>query len=196
MSEMWEAGGVTYIPENTIATIRKRALLGIHDGRDHPLTRHYINECTFFHGRTGAIIIFTRDSGHHSSGWMKNPDYERCLHLSLSFREPQDWAIDRLAKVSTLVMLGAILELAPFSLAKAKPWVEAMLYPAAALSWMESPFSAQGKECDVRHWRLFCDAAWQPIKPRGEVYNTDITEKGWRSWSEINEPMPSLVSAD
>jgi hypothetical protein len=184
------------IPDSAISFLRRRALLGVHDGRDHPLTRHYISECSHFHGRSGALVLFTRDAGHHSSGWMKNPDYERCWHLSLSFREPQDWALDRLVKVRTMVMLGAGFELAPFSLAKAKPWVEAMLYPHAALSWMEAPFSAQGKECDVRHWRVFCDPFWQPIKPRGEVYSTDFTEMGWRSWSEINQPMPSHVNAD
>jgi hypothetical protein len=184
------------IPESIISTIRRRALLGVHDGRDDVLTRFYLNECTHFHGQSGTIIIFSRDHGHHSSGWMKNPDYERCWHLSLSFREPQDWSIGKLAKTSTLIMLGAAFELAPFSLAKARPWVEALLYPDASLSWMEAPFSPQGKECDVRHWRLFCDPSWQVIKPRGEVYSTDLTEAGWRSWSEVNAPMSSHVNAD
>jgi hypothetical protein len=36
--------------------------------------------------------------------------------------------------------------------------------------------------------RLFCDAGWQPIKPRGEVYSRHLTEKGWRTFSEIHGP--------
>jgi hypothetical protein len=53
--------------------------------------------------------------------------------------------------------------------------------------WVEPPFSDHGKSMDVWHYRLFTDENWQPIKPKGEVYNTQFTEKGWKSFSELNQ---------
>jgi hypothetical protein len=32
---------------------------------------------------------------------------------------------------------------------------------------------------------LFCDAQWQPILPRKEVYTREFTEAGWRSASQV-----------
>lgn len=186
------------VPDSVISTIRRRATVGLFDGQDTIQNRYYITRlCSHFHGLSGTIIIFSRDTGHHSSGWMKNPDYERCLHLSLSFRAPlEDWAIDRLANPQVLARLGGIFELAPFSMKRAQPWVERILSPDHNLAWRESPFTKTGKDLGVTHFRLFCDEAWKPIKPRGEVYSTDFTEKGWRSYSELNQPMPSHVNAD
>ena len=46
----------------------------VFDGRETEANWSYIQICTSDHVRTRARIMFTRDSGHHSSGWMKNPD--------------------------------------------------------------------------------------------------------------------------
>ena len=42
------------------------------------------------------------------------------------------------------------------------------------------------KRAEVYHYRLFCDEGWQPIMPRGEVYSTQFTELGWKSFSELH----------
>lgn len=52
--------------------------------------------------------------------------------------------------------------------------------------WCEGPFTEAGKQCSVFHYRLFCNPEWQPLKPRGEVYNRDFTEAGWKSFSELH----------
>lgn len=119
-------------------------------------------------------MIFTRDTGMHASGWFKNPDYERCWHLSLSFREPDG------SKNA-----GARL---PYDERAGAEWVKAFFDDWTRYVWMESPFSDEGKACDVWHHRVFCDPAWQPLILRGEVYSREFTEKGWLSWSEINTP--------
>jgi hypothetical protein len=54
------------------------------------------------------------------------------------------------------------------------------------LLWVEPPYSEVGKSKDVWHYRLFCDEHWQPVKPRGEVYSTQFTERGWKSFSELH----------
>lgn len=183
--------------DSIVQFVRRKATTGVHNGLQTASVKHYIDECTQFHPFTGTIVIYTRDVGHHTSGWMKNPDYERCLHLSLSFREPQpSWSVGRIAKPRTLAQLGAVIARAPYNHRLAALWVEKVLYPHSRLAWVESAKSPEGIELGVTHYRVFCDESWMPIMPRGEVYDTTFTELGWRSYSDLNEPRPSHVNAD
>lgn len=140
---------------------------------------HYFERCTFAWPRSpdyGAKLIYTRDIGMHTSGWFKNPDYERCYHLSLSFWQPAEG-----------FTLGGV---AGFPLdqdhAAARQWCRMFFGEHCRSLWIEPPYSAEGRRYDVYHYRLFCDAGWQPMKPRKEVYSRDFTEKGWKSFSEIH----------
>jgi hypothetical protein len=185
------------VPESIIRTIRTRAAYGVSTGRDQlPHEARYYRRCTHFHWRTGTVVMFTRDTGHHTSGWFKNPDFERCLHLSLSFREPRPEAdVELLGSPHTITALGGVLPLAPFDPALADAWTKAILGDARRLSWCEGAFSAEGRAVSVRHWRVFCDRAWEPIKPRGEVYDRELTEAGWQSWSE-QHAYPNWIDAE
>jgi hypothetical protein len=185
------------IPESIIRTIRLRASRGFSTGRDQlPRERLYYRSCTHLHWQSGTLIMFTRDTGHHTSGWFKNPDWERCLHLSLSFREPRPTCLpDYLASPHTIAELGGVIALAPFDSKIAAAWVKAILGDAARFAWTEGPFSAQGKELSVRHYRVFCDRNWEPIKPRGEVYSRELTEAGFQSWSDQHSEL-NWVSAE
>lgn len=116
--------------------------------------------CRWLLERYPATIIFTRDQGYHSSGWWKNPDYERCWHLSISFRGGNE--------------KKALREI-----------IDNLFRPYERLVWVEPPYSKEGKSADVWHYRLFCDETWQPIQPRGEVYSTQFTERGWKSFTEL-----------
>ena len=135
-----------------------------------------IQACTHLDHPTGTRIIFTRDGGFHSGGWIKNPDFEQCYHLSLSF-------VDRVT-----------LEDTPHNHKLAKLWCK-LIYGRDNLSRLliESPKSPEGRIKDVWHYRLFCDAAWAPIIPRGEPYSILRTETGWRTWSEVNQTERELV---
>lgn len=128
--------------------------------------------CTHFHAATGTLIIFTRDEGMHSSGWFKNPDYDKCLHLSLSFADP------------------VTHQRRPFDEKLADAWVDAFFPNDKKLVWMESAKMPTARAI-VTHYRVFCDENWQPILPRGEVYSTEFTEKGWKSWSEQHPDQPN-----
>lgn len=68
-------------------------------------------------------------------------------------------------------------------------WISALLHAffgdAVRYAWFESPKTPEGRRSEVRHWRVFCDQAWQPILPRGEVYSRELTERGWKSASEL-----------
>jgi len=135
----------------------------------------YFDRCRGAHEPTGTVLIFTRDVGMHSSGWWKNPDYERCFHLSLSYRDPEtDRPRPRDVKLS-------------------KEWVQAFFHEHQRLIWAEPPYSDEGKVSDVWHYRVFCDANWVPMLPRKEVYTREFTEAGWKSFSELGfDPHPVL----
>lgn len=119
------------------------------------------DSCRWLLERYPCTIVYTREEGYHSGGWWKNPDYERCYHLSIAFAGGKDKKA-----------LSEILKL--------------LFNSYQHLLWVEPPYSDEGKKMEVWHYRLFCDEHWQPIKPRGEVYNTQFTERGWKSFSEKN----------
>lgn len=119
-----------------------------------------------------VMVIFTRDVGHHTSGWWKNPDYERAYHLSLSFLDAETGEPADQQK-----QLGERIARAFFGDNVSKLWIE-------------PPYSDEGHVRDVYHYRLFCDEGWQPIVPRGEVYSRELTERGWKSWSDLHNGEP------
>lgn len=155
--------------EKLVIHLKRQAAVGLYSGLiETPGQQAYFDRCTAYHPPTGTALIFTRDSGHHSSGWFRNPDFERCYHLSLSFRDPETGAY------------------APFNHRLAWRWVKLFFGQYRKLLWCEPPYTAEGKQIECWHYRLFCDPGWQPMKPRGEVYSREFTEKGWRSFAEIH----------
>ena len=157
--------------EKVVANLKLAALSGLYSGLiKSPTDAAYIRRCTEFDVHTGSNLLFTRDIGHHTSGWWKNPDYERCRHLSISFREPQtEWPL-------------------PFDRDRGRRWARMFFGDDTRWVWVEPPYSDIGKQLGVHHYRLFCDQGWQPLKPRGEVYSKQFTEIGWKSFSEIHGP--------
>ena len=159
--------------ESLIPRMRAMAARGIYNGAPTPANQAFLARCTWRFEPASVTLIFSRDSGMHSSGWWKNPDYERCLHLSVSFsyRSP---------------IIGAPEQLLPQDRKEAARWCELLFGEHRRWLWVESPFSKGGKARDVWHYRLFCDPSWAPILPRGEVYTREFTEAGWQSWSDLH----------
>lgn len=153
-----------------VAWAKIRASKMTFDGRDSSASRRYMQDCQHYHGPTECSILFTRDTGHHTSGWWKNPDYERCFHLSLSFVAFEHGRSFRL----------------PFSAKTAEKWARAFFGEDVRSVWVEPPYTDAGKAAGVHHYRLFCDEAWKPAKPRGEVYSTDWTPADWKSFSDVH----------
>lgn len=137
--------------------IKAAANRGIWDGKDRT---QYFEDCRWLLQRYPCTIIYTKEYGYHTGGWWKNPDYERCWHLSIAFAGGKEKKA-----------LSDILKY--------------IFGHYQSLIWIEPPYTEEGKTLDVWHYRLFCDDNWNPIKPRGEVYNTQFTERGWKSFSEL-----------
>lgn len=138
--------------------IIKTSQQGIWNGQD---ITPYFEACQWYSQKYECSIMFMRESGYHSGGWWKNPDYERCYHLSISFRGGRN------TKDLNKILQG-------------------LFGYNTKLLWTEAPYSEQGKQAEVWHYRLFCDENWKAIMPRGEVYNTHFTDRGWKSFSSIN----------
>jgi hypothetical protein len=152
-----------------VAEDRKRiARYGVFTGVGDRENARYLDRGRAYHATSGTVLCFTRDTGHHTSGWWKSPDFESCLHLSLSFRDPDT------------------RQVAPRDKALTKEWVGLFFGNDAAKLWCEPPYSAEGKRLEVWHYRLFCHTpGWHPIVPRGEVYSRELTEAGWLSYSDV-----------
>lgn len=145
----------------------KHAQSGLWDGKMSTTPSRYFTYARQEHVSTGTTIIFTREYGYHTGGWFKNPDYERCWHLSIGF-----WDM-------------LIRKPRPFEPALARDWARLFFGDWTRYIWEEGPaYKPSADHPEVHHYRVFCDARWQPIIPRGEVYNRDFIEKDWQSWSE------------
>lgn len=149
-----------------VAVRKEAANRGTWSGRERD---RYFEFCGDVNPFRGISTRFTRDIGYHSSGWWKNPDYEQCFHLSLGFFDP--------------ATMHSRLRDQPLS----RTIVRAFFGTHSKWVWEEPPYTDFGKAHDIWHYRLFCDQAWQPIKPRGEVYSKELTEAGWLSFSDVQD---------
>lgn len=154
-----------------------RAERSVWDGRDlAPLHQHRAVVAPL-----GISLIFTRDVGHHSGGWWKNPDYERCRHLSIATL-PESFVEQALRQMGK----ERLADRSDFETPAFKRLLlEAFFGAAARYAWSEPPRYAQGIAQNTWHYRVFCDERWAPLLPRGEVYSRELTEAGWKSTSEL-----------
>jgi hypothetical protein len=164
---------------------RLRAMRGLYDGHVDDRSMSLMRLCTHrlrLSPEHGALLIFTRDIGHHTGGWWKNPDYERCWHLSISYRQHHEGphAVDRMLDQDK---------------AESERIARAFFGDDARLLWCEPPYSEPGKRADVWHYRLFCGPSWHALKPRGEVYSRADTPAGWKSFSDLHGFKPATENA-
>jgi hypothetical protein len=159
------AVGVKYISridigeqERFVALARHCAMVGLFDGTQETawITRYCRHLIQWF--GSPASVIFTRDVGHHTCGWWKNPEYEQCWHLSCSFADG-------------------------FTRQRGDSLARLLFGDNVRMTWMEAPYSEQGKRQEVWHYRLFCDEGWNPIQPKGEVYSR-LMPINWQSFSD------------
>jgi len=153
-----------WLRPNAAKIMVEQAMSGTWNGR--ALTE-YFKKCCFFYVPDCAEIILTRDIGYHTGGWWKNPDYERCFHMSMSFKDP------------------IYFEPKPHDEKVAGEWLELLFAGAKSFVWVEPASSQEARRLDVRHYRLFVDEKGQPILPRDEVYTRHFTERHWKSFSEV-----------
>lgn len=163
-----------------VAFAKLRASRTVYDGQVNDRNMRLMRLCAHLYRidlRTSARMIYTRDAGHHEGGWWKNPDYERCVHLSISFCvNPTD-------------------EPLPFDKRQARKIAQAFFGDDVAKAWVEPPCTPEGIASGVHHYRVFCDMLWMPLLPRGEVYDKRDTPADWKSFSELHGYTPTPEQA-
>ena len=159
-----------WLKTSVVNHLKIAALKGIYTGTYTPQNNVYLDDCKAIYTDIDFEhqLVFSRDFGMHDCGWWKNPDYNQCLHLSLSFQDFHGNPLDHNHK-------------------KADEWLELLFGESKNLLWIEPPFSEHGKDLDIYHYRVFTDRNWQPIMPRKEVYSKDFTPAGWLSYSDRND---------
>jgi hypothetical protein len=159
---------ITPSMDKLVRVMKHNAEQGFFSGSQSEAQGRYFQRCRQEHLKTGTVIIFTRDRGMHTSGWFKNPDYDRCYHLSLTF-----WDFDAGKQEA-------------FDEKLARAWVHAFYGDWTRYIWHEG-ITDEGKSsgtANCNHYRVMCNPAWQPIIPRKEVYTKEFIEKGWLSFSD------------
>lgn len=146
-----------YRPEHRkLGYLFDRAFVYPFDGQSVIRSRHRLHTDSLTEpGRTVSIIV-TLDSGTHASGWWRNSDYDRCLHLSVT--HPGSIVIGRLETPSDKEVAS---------------WAKALFGPHLNKTWTEPAASVfdPHRQPNVCHVRLFLDKENRPIMPEGEVYH-------------------------
>ena len=149
-----------------IRSLKQAAALGSNDGSLSNAAYPQKYRAVVHYAGLATSIIFSRDTVQHTSGWWKNPDYERCFHLSLGYFES-----------STMKPVAANQK-------ESKIWIDIAFPDMQQYIWLESPITEEGKSAGVyHHYRVFCGPLWNPIIPR--IYSKDFPPAGWKLYSDV-----------
>lgn len=140
----------SYKPD--VQKMRFKAFLEPWDGKKDILLRYRQIFKSLTDSESFTSIIITFDVGYHNSGWWKNSQYDRCLHLSISMNDGKN------VSKSTEEEINAWIDLVfKDTHPDAMKWL-----------WHETGF----KHKTVDHYRLFYSKITnQPILPQGQVYD-------------------------
>lgn len=165
--------------QNLARQIRARArrgwFLGTQETAAMWIIRHTVRGVT--EPDLAVSIAFSRDRGHHSSGWWRNAEYEYCWHLSLAAK-----AYDK--TLTQRQWRAAAFEHFPHD--ELRYWSQAFFGDDLKMAWLEPGGTDPNLTPEARrihatmwHVRVFMeprllDARGEPFRacmPKGEVYD-------------------------
>jgi hypothetical protein len=117
----------------------------------------------------GVSTILTFDVGPHTSGWLKNSDYEMCWHLSICGAEFKD---------------GRFVKNVDLPDSEIRRMAREFFESKVHMLWNEPPASpldlyrTAPQSRYTTHLRLFVDREGHPIIPEGEVYKLKPFDDG------------------
>lgn len=145
--------------------------------------RHLVDTTAITEPGRPVRLMLSFDVGYHASGWFRNSDWERNLHLSLSHPRPELPALWTPGKPEIGVGPGPSMQLETVGDAEARAWGRAVFGADAPKAWFEpaaSPLDPH-RAPNVVHLRLFYDPGMRPFIPRGEPY-------ALRPWADGTSP--------
>lgn len=153
--------------ETLVSALRLRAAAGTSAGTREDL--HYRMRCRAVWKATGALLLYTRDTGYISGVAPDAPGQLACRHLSISYLD--------LAR-------GAR---APFNPRDARDWIRRFYPDREEDLWYERPQTREGGRLDLHHWRLFCTGAdFETLDP--ELLEPAALEReGLEPWPAVRQ---------
>ena len=146
--------------------MKRHAGTGVLNVRSDPMGNPYFHSATRPHIPTGSLLLFTRDYGYYASREISSALYDRCYHLSISFKD--------FSKKPPLP--------ADFNPALASAWVQAFFEDWQSLVWTNDNNAQRNARIDeVHHYRVFCDHSWQPLDLSSDV--PEFAGK-WERWQQ------------
>lgn len=151
-----------------LQSMRRRALREPYwyDGRSQPPSRDLFRATHQILDQSAPLTLgLVLDHGHHASGWFRNSDYDRCLHLSLSCPD-LEWrgSVAISADRPGRPVGGGFL---PIPTQEIRLWAGLCFGQDQRWLWREGGQYIR----EVVHLRLFLDQQNQPVMPVGEVYD-------------------------
>jgi hypothetical protein len=155
-----------------IAAIRQSAnIANMPEVSQESLARQYSFNCSWWHSKTGTILVYTHDGGNNKIG-LEDPALNNAIHLSLAFTKPEvtlqaQWLYNKPAATA--------MQKTPrvaFDWDLAGKWLTALFGDIPETNdnaFMAGPMwqlwrEGNGVAQESVHFYLFVDNNWQPIK--------------------------------
>jgi len=131
----------------------------------------------------GLRLLWTRDTGHRKGGWFKARELDRCFHLTaVDLRLLPNVRYEGRGPVAPLVFDLLLQEF--FGEAYSCVWFE----------YAKEKLTADASDVrEVRHWRLFCDAEWEPLEAMREEARRELRALGWIEMRELERGSSEAV---
>lgn len=147
-----------------------------YDGGGKPNLKLYRRVSQILDPTAPLTVAVVFDYGHHVSGWFRNSDYDRCLHLSRSAPEPGP-PVSLLRVYSAQYGHPVSAGFMPIPQREVELWTRLCFGEHVRWVWHESGQYVR----HVVHLRLFHDRDNQPVFPLGEVYHL-------KPWADRTSP--------
>lgn len=167
------------VPAGSVRAWREWALRNPWPGNEPILdARHVLDTSAITEPGRPTRVLLSLDVGYHASGWWKNEEYERCLHVSVSHPRPDRpklWTPKH--ELGDAGGVGMDLETPTDD--EVRSWGDAIFGLANRWTWLEPAASVFDpyRRPNVVHLRLFLTLELEPTKPVGEPYG--LTSAPW-----------------
>jgi hypothetical protein len=142
------------------------------------------------HVRTGTEIFYNRDHDPVLANvTLKNHDLARCRHLSLGFWKGR-FSNDNLEGELRGELRRVKLENEEMRTA----WLKAFFGHDLSRVWVCAPLTEEGRQYNIKHYRLFCDEKWQPLPRTAGIAKSPMHALGWNLWGEPEQALPAELA--
>jgi hypothetical protein len=143
------------------------------------------------HVRTGTEIFFNRDNDPDlAQKKLIGRDLSFALHLGLSFWQGRASNDNPQGEVR-----GELRRVRPAEESLRTRWIEAFFGNNLDRLWVCPPLNDEGREFDIKHYRLFTDENWVARPPLVGIEKSPLQAMGWHRYGEPEQSLPAEMAA-